>query len=65
MDKRFNYRKLLTQWMQFYSLPAGISKRMFNAIWIRLQAFMGNPEEKGADNNETHVERAGRTGKKE
>lgn len=65
MNRRMNYRKLLTQWMQFYSLPAGISKKMFNAIWIRLQALIGEPDKEGADHNETHMERSGRTGKAE
>ena len=56
MDKRLNYRKLLKNWMQHYTLPAGISKRMFTAIWTRLQALMGNPDEKGAETDETHME---------
>lgn len=56
MDKRLNYRKLLKDWMQYYNLPAGISKRMFAAIWTRLQVLMGNLDEKGAETDETYME---------
>ena len=56
MDKRLNYRKLLKKWMQFYSLPAEISKKMFMAIWTRLQAPIGKSGKKGEGNNETLVE---------
>lgn len=56
MDKRLNYRKLLAQWMQFYTLPAELSKKMFASIWMRLQALIENPGEEGADKHESHME---------
>ena len=56
MNKRMNYRKLLKNWMQFYSLPAEASKKMFAAIWARIQASRGKTGKEGAENNETHVE---------
>ena len=70
MDKRLNYRKLLNHWMQFYSLSAETSKKMFAAIWARMQASIGHMPcgktgKEGVMNHETYVERSGRTGKKE
>ena len=56
MDKRLDYRKLLQNWMQFYHLTAGTAKKMFTSIWTRLQASKEKSDDKGADQNETHVE---------
>lgn len=56
MDKRLDYRKLMQQWMQFYSLPVEVSKRMYAAIWKRLQALMGEPDEEGVSEHESRME---------
>ena len=37
MNKRLNYRKLLENWMEFYSMTTELSKKMFATIWMRLQ----------------------------
>ena len=56
MDKRLNYRKLMQQWMQFYSLPVEVSRRMYAAIRKRLQALTGEPDEEGEGKHESHME---------
>ena len=53
MKKRLNYRALLKNWMQFYSLTAEAAEKMFSSIWTRVQASIKKPEEK---DDETHVE---------
>lgn len=52
MDKRLNYRKLLKQWMEFYSLSAEASKKMFATIWMCLQASIGKSDKEGVKDND-------------
>ena len=63
MSKRLNYGKLMKKWMQFYSMTAELSQKMFAAIWARLQVTntrrgdqkTQNPPEEGEDKNGTHT----------
>lgn len=56
MDKRLNYRKLLENWMQYYHLPPETAKKMFETIWLRLQASKEKTGDKGADHNAENME---------
>lgn len=47
MKKRLNYRKLLINWMEFYSLTAEAAEKMFSSIWTRVQESIGKNGEKG------------------
>ena len=48
MKRRLNYRTLLKNWMQFYSLTTETANKMFASIWIRVQDSIGKNDEKGA-----------------
>ena len=56
MNKRLNYRKLLKQWMQYYSLSAEKAKSMFEVIRQRLRDPTGKSDQKGGGDDETNVE---------
>lgn len=56
MGKRLDYRKLMEQWMQYYSPPPETTEKIFAAIWDRLQKLKEFPEEKGVNPDETHVD---------
>ncbi|MCH5182987.1 MAG: hypothetical protein J1E00_02330 [Oscillospiraceae bacterium] len=55
MGKRLQYRDLLKNWMQFYSITAETAKKMFASIWARTQAAKEKTSEKGADRNEDRM----------
>lgn len=63
MRNRLNYRELLKNWMQFYSLTADAAKKMFASIWMRMQTPKELSSGKGAEENGKTMERADRTGK--
>lgn len=38
MGHKLNYRELIKSWMRFYGMKAELSKQIFKAICIHLQA---------------------------
>ena len=64
MNDRLDYRELLKNWMQYYSIPAEISKKMFASIWARVQDAKRRTDEIGERTDGTYLERADRKSKK-
>ena len=56
MSNRLNYRKLLTNWMQYYDLPAEEADKLFASIWTRLQASKEKTDDIGADQDAETME---------
>ena len=58
MKKRLNYRELMEKWMEYYSMSAERSRRMWASILSRLHVSKTKTDTEGEKQNEIYVERA-------